>query len=202
MNTDGPKVKISRRLGISITPKAARIMKKKPHPPGQRSMGGRRAGTKMSNFKRQLLEKQKLRAQYHIREKQMSNYFKKAARKEGNTADIILQMLETRLDAVVHRCGLAKTIYAARQYVSHGHIEVNNERVDKPSYHIRIGDVVSVKGKSRNLPCFVEAIQNSEASPYIELSKESMEARMQYLPNREEIPIVCEIPQVIEFYAR
>lgn len=202
MRDNGPKVKISRRLGVAVTPKAAKIMNKKPYPPGQRNALGRRPSSKMSNFKRQLLEKQKLRAQYNIREKQMHNYFKKASRKEGNTVDNFVQMLETRLDAFVFRAGLARTIYAARQYVSHGHVTVNNKRVDKPSYQIKIGDVISIKEKSRTLPCFAEAVQNAQPADYIDFTKDSMEAKLQLLPKRDDIPVICEVPQVIEFYSR
>lgn len=202
MNFHGPKVKISRRLGVAITTKASKIMAKKPYQPGQQGPGKKRAGGKMSNFKRQLLEKQKLRAQYNIKEKQMRIYFKKAAAKEGNTADNLIQMLEQRLDAFVNRAGLAKTIYAARMLVAHGHITVNGNKVNIPSYLLKMSDVVSVKEKSRNMPIFVESIQAASSVPYIEFSPESMEGKIISVPSREDVPVVCEIPQVVEFYSR
>ncbi len=202
MDHKGPKVKISRRLGIAITPKAAKIMAKKAYGPGQQGPNKRRSAGKMSNFKRQLLEKQKLRAQYHIKEKQMRIYFAKASAKEGNTGDNLIQMLERRLDAFVLRCGLAKTIYAARMLVAHGHILVNGKRVDIPSYLIRLNDVVSVKENSRSMPIFAESLASAAAIPYLELNKDALEAKMTSLPNREDVPIICEIPQVVEFYSK
>ncbi len=202
MDFHGPKVRISRQLGIAITPKAQKIMQKKGNPPGQAGGGKRRAIGKMSNFKRQLREKQKLRAQYHISEKQMRLYYQKASQKGGNTGDNLIHLLETRLDALVHRSGLTKTIYAARMAVAHGHIEVNNKKVNIPSYLVKLGDIVQVKEKSRKMPIFIESIQAAEAYSYVELDPDAMQAKMIQLPQREDVPIICEIPQVIEYYAR
>ena len=202
MNYTGPKVKLSRALGIPLTPKAAEVMEKKPYPPGQhgRYQQYRR---KESDFKRQLMEKQRLRVQYNVHERQLSNYFKKASRQKGNTANNLIQMLETRLDAVVYRAGLARTMYAARQYVSHGHIQVNGQRVNIPSYGVKVGDVVAVKEKSRTIPCFAEALATTGAPPpYIVRSEANMSAELTYLPDRDEIPTICEMSLVIEYYSR
>jgi len=201
MNKTGAKVKLSRQLGIALTPKAARVMEKKPHPPGEhgRVQNFRR---KVSDYKRQLMEKQKLRAQYNIHERQLRNYFDKAQRKKGNTGDNLLQMLEMRLDAVVLRGGLARTIYAARQLVTHGHILVNGERVDVPGYTCKAGDVVAVKAKSQQLPGIQEALADSQQISYLSLDRNMATIRVNDLPQREYIPVICDVPLVIEFYSR
>jgi small subunit ribosomal protein S4 len=197
----GPKVRISRRLGIPITPKASRIMERRPNPPGQHGPMMRRS--KMSEYKRQLIEKQRLRFQYNVKEKQMVNYYRKAARKAINTGEALIHLLETRLDAVVLRAGLAPTIYAARQFVSHGHVEVNGKRVNIPSYNVNIGDVVSVREKSRALQMVKDSVETRPAAPpYLEFSEGDLSVKLLQLPRREEVPVICDIPLVIEFYAR
>jgi small subunit ribosomal protein S4 len=200
MKYNGPKVKLSRKVGFAITPKARKVMDRKPAPPGQHGAGKKRA--KLSDFAKQLLEKQKLKLQYNIHERQMTNYMKAAHRIEGNKNDIFVSLLERRLDAIVFRSGLARSMYAARQYVRHGHILVNGKKVDMPSYALQANDTVVVKEKSRKLECFQEAIRGSAPPPYIEVSKADFTAKFLYLPTREEVPVVCEVPLVIEYYSR
>jgi small subunit ribosomal protein S4 len=204
MKYNGPKVKISRRLGIALKPKAAKIMEKKPYPPGQHGPSTRRFRGKMSVYKTQLLEKQKLRFQYNISEKQMRKYYKIATHHVGNTVDNIIQLLETRLDAVVFRGGLAPTIYAARQYVGHGHFTINGNKVNIPSYQIQVGDVIEVKDKSKKLQMFVDQMDNDSVviPEYIETDKSKMSTKLLKIPMRDEVPVVCEVPFVIEFYSR
>ncbi len=200
MNYTGPKVKLSRKLGINITVKAKKYATNKPYPPGQHGAAKRRA--KQSDFGRQLLEKQRLRLQYNVAEKQLVNYYFKATKMQGNTAENLVQVLETRLDSLVYRAGFARSIYAARQYVKHGHILVNGRRVNVPSYHVKLSDLVSVKEKSRNLDCFQESVRNSAPPAYIEVSKADFSAKMNYIPAREEVPVQCEISLVVEYYSR
>jgi len=203
MRYTGPKAKLSRSLGIALTPKAARVMERRPHPPGQHGVEQRGARRRrVSDYKRQLIEKQRLRAQYDIHERQMRNYFRKASQRSGNTTENLIHELETRLDAVVLRGGLAPTIYAARQFVSHGHILVNDRRVTYPGYVIRPNDVVSVKASGRNIPALVEAVENGAPPPYLELNKDAMAVTLRYLPAREEVPVICDLSQVVEFYSR
>ena len=202
MKYTGPKAKLSRSLGIALTPKAARVMERRPHPPGQHGPQRRGGPRRVSDYKRQLLEKQRLRAQYNIHERQMRNYFRKAAQRAGNTPDNLIHALETRLDAVVLRGGLAPTIYAARQLVSHGHILVNGKRVTYPAYVIRPGDVVAVKPSSRDMPLVVEAVDGAAPPPYLELTKDDLAVTLRYLPPREEVPVICDLSQVVEFYSR
>lgn len=202
MNYTGPKVKLSRRLGIPLTLKAAQAMEKKPYPPGQHGRT-QRFERNPSDYKRQLLEKQKLRLQYNIHERQMRNYFRKASHARGNTAENLIQLLETRLDAIVLRAGLARTIYAARQYVTHGHIQVNGQRVNLPAYQVRVNDVISVKASSRRIPCFADALNSTFGTlAYLAVSKEEMSTQLLYLPRRSEVPVICEMSLVIEYYSR
>lgn len=200
MNYTGPKVKISRKLGMTLTPKAGKVATKKPYPPGQHGNQKRRA--KQSDYGKQLLEKQRLRMQYNISEKQMTAYYKKATRIQGNTADILVQLIETRLDSLVYRSGLAPSIYAARQYVSHGHIQVNGKKVDISSYHIRVNDVISIKEKSKRLECFQESVRNANPPEYLETNKADFNTKLAYQPTREEVPIQCEVQLVVEYYSR
>lgn len=202
MSYSGPKAKLSRRLGIPLTPKAAKVMEKKPYPPGQHGREEQYRRGRQSAYKEQLLEKQRLRAQYNIRERQMRNYYRRANQQSGNTGENLIQLLESRLDAVVLRGGLATTIYAARQVVNHGHIRVNGAKVDIPSYRVKPGDVISVKDKSRRLQIFQIAVDQAIPPKYVSLSADDMAITLNYLPQREEVPIICEMSKVIEFYSR
>ena len=201
MNNTGPKVKLSRRLGIPLTAKAARVMEKKGYPPGEHGRD-KQFQRKVSEFGRQLMEKQRLRAQYNIHERQMRNYMARATRKQGVTGNVLLQILETRLDAFIYRAGFAPTIYAARQLVNHGHILVDNQRVDLPAYEIKISQTITVKPKSRQMPLITDAIGNSNPPPYIDVDKTGFAARLLRMPDREEVPVICELSLVTEYYSR
>lgn len=196
-------VKLSRKLGIALTPKAARVMAKKQvgRRPGARPGRGR-----ASDYKVRLVEKQRLRAQYDIDERQMQNYFDKAqafARAHKvNVSEALIQLLERRLAAVVHRAGLSTTVRAAKQIVSHGHIQVNGERVDLPSYLVKAGDVISVRPGSQDLVGIVEALASAQPTPYLELDREKKTVKFLRLPERGEVPVICDLPMVVEFYAR
>ncbi len=200
MNYTGPKVKLSRKLGLVLTPKAGKISGKKPYPPGQHGATKRRA--KQSDYGKQLLEKQRLRLQYNITEKQMSNTYARAAKLTGNTADLLVQLLEVRLDALLFRSGLARSLYASRQYIVHGHVLVNGKRVTVPSYRMKVNDKFEIKEKSRKLECFQEAVRNAGAPPYLELSKADFSGKLIYIPHKDEVPIQCEVSLVVEYYSR
>jgi small subunit ribosomal protein S4 len=201
MNYTGPKVKLSRRLGVPLTPKAARIMQRRPHPPGQhgKTQKGRR---KRSDYGRQLLEKQKLRAQYNIHERQMRNYVARAMRKSGVTGEVLVQLLESRLDAFVLRAGFVNTIYAARQFVSHGHVHVDGRPVNLPGYQLKPGQIVTVKEKSRRMPLVQESLSNAHPPAYVTLDKDAFSAQLARLPQPDEAPILCDLQLVIEYYSR
>lgn len=200
MKYNGPKVKLSRKVGFAIAPKARKVMDRKPGTPGQH--GNSRRRPKVSDYAKQLLEKQRLRLQYNLHERQMTNTIEKASRLQGNKVDILVQLLERRLDALVFRAGLARSIYAARQYVRHGHILLNGQKVDMPAYAVEPNDVIEVKEKSRRLEAFQEAIRSSSPPPYLDVSKADFSAKFLYLPPRDEVPVVCEVPLVIEYYSR
>ena len=199
MSYRGPKVKLSRRLGVPLTNKSALVMVRKPYGPGQH--GQRRFGRK-SEYGRQLLEKQRLKFQYNVSEKQLVNYYKEATSQKGNAGENLLRLLERRLDAVVLRAGFAPTIYAARQLVSHGHVQVNGKKVNFPSFRVRMEDVVTIKEKSRQIPVVVDSLEQAQQPPYVATEKEKYEAKISRLPNAEEIPIICEVAQVVEYYSR
>jgi small subunit ribosomal protein S4 len=197
MNLHGPKVKISRWLGVAITAKAARVLEKRPGGAGIRGF------RKPSVYKRQLIEKQRLRAQDMISERQMRNYFRKALKKIGNTEENLLVMLESRLTTVVLRAGIASTISAARQFVSHRHILVNGKIVNVASFEVRPGDVVSVREKSRKIPVFQQLGQLPGVLPPHFLSQpEGMAVKMMSRPNPHDIPFEAELSLVVEYYSR
>lgn len=200
MSYRGPKVKRSRRLGVAITPKAQRYLERRPGPPGvhQRT----RRNNKMSDFGRQLMEKQRLRYQYNISEKQLRRAYKNASRATASTPDVLVQLLECRLDNMVYRAGFARSIHAARQYVRHGHFLVNGQRVDIPSFHVKPGVTVSVRDKSKTMDCFATALASSQRMKYIATDETKLTFVLNAVPEREEIPVICDIPVVVEFYSR
>jgi small subunit ribosomal protein S4 len=195
----GPKVRIARALGIALTPKAARVMERRPNPPGQHGAATRR---KVSEYKKQLVEKQRLRAQYNVSERQLRNAFAEATRKSGNTGVRLLQLLEMRLDAVVLRAGFVRTIYAARQAVVHGHVLVNGRKVDRPSRRLQQGDVVSLAARSRDLPAFTVPLEAAHPPAYLQLDREKRSVRVGEIPERDQIPVQCEASLIVEFYSR
>jgi small subunit ribosomal protein S4 len=202
MKKHGSVVSLSRRLGIALTSKAAKFLSRRAYAPGQHGPGQAFQKSKMSDYKIQLLEKQRLRAQYNIQERQMRNYYTKAVHRQGNTADNLIQLLESRLDSFVLRAGFATTIYAARQVVSHEHFLVNGHKVNIPSYLLKPGDVVTLKEKSRSLLVFQSAIDSANPPSYISLGRDNGSAKYLFAPQRAEVPVICEIPRVVEFYSR
>ncbi len=197
-----PKVRISRSLGLALTKKAAKIMEKRPFSPGQHGLNRKKSA---SVYKTQLVEKQRLKATYYISEKQLRAYFDEAQRSTQNTGDVLLRILESRVDAAVYRMGFAKTIYAARQYVSHGHFEINGTRTKVPSQRLKPGAIVSVREKSKAHPQMVEALTHSasvEIPEYFEINKVQMNGKFVAQPERAQIPITLNEQLVVEYYSR
>ena len=195
------KVRLSRALGVALTPKAARHLERRPYRPGSHG----RARRRVSDYKVRLLEKQRLRAQYHVSEAQLRLALARAARSPGKTGEALLADLETRLDALVLRAGFAATIYQARQLVTHGHFTVNGRRVNRPSFRVQPGDTIAVRERSRGKPPFQAAAAGEHAArvpPYLDANPKALTARLVRLPAREEIPVVCDEQLVVEFYAR
>ncbi|AKG41744.1 30S ribosomal protein S4 [Streptomyces xiamenensis] len=203
VNQSRPKVKKSRALGIALTPKAVKYFEKRPYPPGQHGRGRKQT----SDYKVRLLEKQRLRAQYDISERQMVRAYDRARKVEGKTGEALIIELERRLDALVLRSGLARTIYQARQMVVHGHIAVNDRKVDKPSFRVRPDDVVTVRERSREKHPFLVAREggyalDGETPRYLQVNLQALAFRLDRDPQRKEIPVVCDEQLVVEFYAR
>ncbi|GAA3933617.1 30S ribosomal protein S4 [Actinomadura viridis] len=201
MNKPRPKVRLSRALGIPLTPKSVKYFEARPYPPGEHG----RARKQESDYKIRLREKQRLRAQYNIREAQLRNAFTKASRSAGKTGEALLVDLERRLDSLVLRAGLARTIYQARQFVVHRHVLVNGRRVDRPSFRLRPGDVITVAPRSRSMDAFRIAAAGGHAEtvpPYLEVRHDALAARLTRPPERAEIPVVCDEQLVVEHYSR
>src|SRR3954464_2455864 len=150
MNNSRPKAKLSRALGIPLTPKCVKYFERRPFPPGMHGRGRRKA----SDYQVRLLEKQRLRHQYNVSEAQLRKAYDDAHRSQGKTGENLVALLESRLDATVQRAGLARTIYQARQLVAHGHFLVGGQKVDGPSYRLKPGQVVEVRESSRQKPPF------------------------------------------------
>jgi small subunit ribosomal protein S4 len=201
MNYIGPKVRISRRLGIAITPKAARIMEKRGFPPGQHGQS-QTMRKRESDYAKQLLEKQRLRAQYSLTERRLRNYVFRATNAKGVTGEVLLQILESRLDAFVLRAGFARTIYAARQMVTHGHFVIDGKKINLPGYELKPGQVVSVRERSRKSALFTQRPEGGRAPAYISADLETFQARLLTPPIRTDVPIIVEEQLVIEYYSR
>lgn len=199
MKFTGPKVKKSRALGVALTPKAQKYMRNRPYPPGQHGQARRR---RRSDFGTQLLEKQRLRFQYNVSERYLHRLVKQAAKMPGSTGENIFALLETRLDALVLRAGLAQSIYAARQFVNHGHVEVNGKKCNIPSRRLKVGDELTVRDRSRKMVVFNELRPSVGAAPYLTTDASGYGARLTYVPPRAEIPVICEEHLVVEFYSR
>ena len=203
MNQSRPKIKQSRALGIALTPKAVKYFEQRPYPPGQHGRGRKQS----SDYKVRLLEKQRLRAQYDVSERQMTRAYDRARKTGVKTGEALVVELERRLDALVLRSGMARTIYQARQMVTHGHIGVNDRKVDKPSFRVRPDDVVAVRERSRTKHPFLVAREggyapDGETPRYLQVNLDALAFRLDREPNRKEIPVVCDEQLVVEYYAR
>ena len=201
-NNSRPKVRLSRALGIPLTPKSVAYFERRPYPPGVHGRGRKT----MSDYKVRLREKQRLRAQYDISEAQMARAFEAAHRSPAKTGEELLINLERRLDAVILRSGFARTIYQARQTVVHRHVAVNGQRVDRPSYKVRPGDVISIVEKSKSKTPFQVAAAGAHApehnAAYLSVRIADLEAEFVRLPKRSEIPVLCDEQLVVEYYSR
>lgn len=201
----GPKAKPQRRFGELLVPrpKYQRILEDRAYPPGEHGREKSFRSGRRSNYATQLDEKQKLAFIYNIRERQTRNYYKKAALMPGTTGGNMLMLLERRLDNVVYKSGLAATIWAARQIVGHGHVHVNDRRVDLPSYQVNEGDVISLGDKMKKNVHILEWIQqNAYSPPYMSVDKDNLKVTLDRMPEAAEIQIPVDIQQVVEFYNR
>lgn len=199
------KYKISRRLGAALWGNAKDPFNKRGTPPGQHGSAGKRRKT--SDFGTQLREKQKLKGYYgNITERQFRNIYHEAARRRGDTGENLIGLLESRLDSLVYRMGIAATPFAARQLVSHGHIRVNGKRANVASMRLREGDEIEVREKSRNITVIQELIENPDRSvpEYIEFDPKAFKAKYVRMPKLAEVPypVIMQPNFIIEFYSR
>ena len=198
------KTRLSRALGIALTPKAAKYMEKRPYGPGQHGRTKRKTD---SDYSVRLREKQRLRAQYGIREAQLRNTFKEAKRTAGLTGENLVELLEMRLDALVLRSGMARTIAQSRQMVVHRHILVDGERVDRPSFRVKPGQMIHVHDKSERTEPFQVAAAGGNSDvlaktpEYLAVDLDKLQVTLLRRPKREEVPVTCEVQLVVEFYA-
>ncbi len=196
----GPKQKIARRFKEPIFgPSSA--LERKPYGPGQH---GRSRFTRKSEYAIQLDEKQKAKYTYGMLEKQFRNLYEKATRQQGVTGEVLMQLLESRLDNVVYRLGFARTRRQARQLTTHRHIVVNGQIVNIPSYQVKPGDVISIRPKSKNLELVKESLQSYSTNKYksLETDKKSMTGKFLNMPVMEEIPENINVQLIIELYSK
>ena len=201
---DRRKVRLSRALGIALTPKAARYLEKRPYAPGEHGRTKRKAD---SDYAVRLREKQRLREQYGIREKQLRIVFNEARRTQGLTGENLVELLEMRLDALVLRAGFARTTAQARQLVVHRHILVDGKIVDRPSFRVKPGQLIHVKERSESTEPFQVAAAGGHVDVlpktpgYLEVEIDKLQARLVRRPKRAEVPVTAEVQLVVEYYA-
>lgn len=203
-NRSRKQVRLSRALGIALTPKAERYMQRRPYRPGEHGRGR----TKDSDYSIRLKEKQRLRAQYGIREAQMKRVWEEARRSEGLAGENLVELLEMRLDALVLRAGFARSMAQARQIVVHRHIVVDGRIVDRPSYRVNPGQVVQVKARSQASPSFLQAAAGAhrdvlpKVPEYLDVELEKLRFTLVRRPKRAEVPVTCDVQMVVEHYSR
>ena len=198
----GPKAKVARRYGVALFG-PSKALERKNYPPGMHGPKGSRR--KQSEYAIALGEKQKLRYQYGLMERQFRRYFETALAKRGVTGETLLQLLETRLDNIVYRLGFANTRRGARQLVSHGHVAVNGRKVNISSYNVKPGDTVTVRDhpKSRQLASrFLELTQIHPVPVWLTLNKDSFSGQVARIPSRDEIAPIVNEQLIVELYSR
>lgn len=200
----GPIVKIARRLGVNIaeTEKVQKYLDRRPYAPGQH---GQKRARRPSDYAVRLREKQKLRFIYDMGERSFRNLLEEASKKKGVTGTVFLQLLESRLDNVVFRLGIASTRRQARQFVRHGHILVNGKRVNIAGYRVKQGDTIAVSKKAQDIPFIkenIERLKNRKTFRWLEFDPTTMSGKFLRLPDREDLALPVNENLVIEFYSR
>ena len=195
----GPAYKKSRRLGFS-TLETGKELARKPYAPGQHGQNRRK---KLSEYGIQIQEKQKVRTLYGLNEKQFRRVFEKASKMSGKAGENLLVLLESRLDNMIYRMGFARTRRGARQIVNHGHVLVNDRKVNIPSYTLKVGDVISIKESSLQHPAILDAIETATSNPaWIEVDKKKLSAKYIRIPERSELNSEINEQLIVEFYNR
>ena len=193
----GPKVKLSRRVGVPIADIPKHTAKRQLIAPGMHGFRRRRD----TDYGVRLIEKQKLRFHYSVLEKQFRRYVAEASRRKGNTGEVLMQLLEQRLDNVIRRSGFVRTIWAARQMVGHGHVLVNGKKVDRPSYAIKIGDVITLRERIHKLAREnMESLAGHMVPSWVEVNPAELKARAIALPTIDQTPFDVNTNLIVEFY--
>jgi len=197
-NYTGPKVKLSRRVGVPIADIPKHTTKRQLNPPGVHGFRGRR----LRDYGIRLNEKQKLRYHYNVMEKQFRNYMAKAGRTKGNTGEVMLRLLEQRLDNVIRRLGWSRTIWQSRQLVAHGHILVNGRKCDRPSFQVKVGDQITIKkdkmkDKVREA---MESMAGHQVPGWLSFDPSTLTATIVAIPTSDQIPFDVNMNLIIEFY--
>jgi len=193
----GPKLKLSRRVGAPIADTPKHTSKRQLVFPGMHGYRGRR----LRDYGVRLNEKQKLKYHYGVLEKQFRRYVAEAGRRPGNTGEVLLQLLERRLDNVIRRAGLSRTIWGARQMVAHGHVRVNGRKTDRPSYTLKVGDVITLKDKVQKLSReAMESMAGHEVAGWIDFNPAELTVKVVALPTTDQIPFDVNANLIIEFY--
>ncbi|MCD6320158.1 MAG: 30S ribosomal protein S4 [Candidatus Desulfofervidaceae bacterium] len=203
----GAVCRLCRREGAKLFLKGERCftdkcaLERRPYPPGQHGQ----MRTKKTEYGLLLREKQKLKRIYGVLEKQFRRYFAEAERRKGVTGETLLVLLERRLDNVIYRMGFANSRNQARQLVRHGHVMVNGRKVDIPSYQVKVGDVIKIREKSREIPLIKEALEGRArrgVPSWLEVDAERLEGKIKAMPTREEIAIPVQEQLIVEFYSK
>jgi len=196
-NYTGPKVKLSRRVGVPIADIPKHTAKRQLNPPGMHGFRGRR----LRDFGIRLNEKQKLRYHYNVLERQFRLYVEKASTAKGNTGEVLMRMLETRLDNVIRRMGWGRTIWAARQIVGHGHVLVNGRKTNIPSYQVQVGDEITLKpGIHKVVRENMETMPGHNVPGWLMFDPSTLTAKVTAEPTPDEIPFDVNMNLIVEFY--
>ena len=193
----GPKVKLSRKVGVPVADIPKHTSKRQLTTPGMHGFRGRR----QKDYGIRKDEKQKLRFHYNVLERQFRRYLEEAGRRPGNTGEVLLSLLELRLDNVIRRAGFVRSIWAARQLVAHGNIRVNGAKVDRPSYSLKPGDVVTVKEKlHKTCREQMESLQGHQVPGWVEVNPAELRAKVLTMPTSDQIPFDVNTNLIVEFY--
>lgn len=193
----GPKVKLSRRVGVPIADNPKHTSKRQLVYPGMHGFRGRR----LRDYGLRLNEKQKVRYHYSVLEKQFRRYVAEASSAKGNTGEVLMRLLERRLDNVLRRAGLARTVWAARQIVAHGHVLVNGRKTDRPSYGVEVNDTITLKPKVQKLIREnMESLPGHEVPQWLDLNPAELTIRVVAMPTSDQIPFDVNPNLIVEFY--
>lgn len=196
----GPKHRLARREGVNVLDKTSQSLQRRLNvPPG---IHGRKRKRRLSEYGTQLREKQKAKVTYGLLEKQFKNLVQTVRKKKGETGEMIVALLETRLDNLVYRLGFAKSRTMARQFVSHGHVLVNDKKINIPSYQVKVDDVISISTKIQKNPQVVELLSDKELKILPFLKKQGVSGKLVRMPKKDDLEVPFDLQLIIEYYSR